>query len=85
MQLQFPARVQELVKRIENHPHRAALQADLHQNNISNPFSENSNAIIREFSMWSYSSCAKLYQKNNVLTVFFIGIKDLSTALADTA
>ena len=25
--------------------------------------------------MWSYSSCAKLYQKYNVLTVFFIGIK----------
>ena len=41
-------RVQELVQRIENHPHRAALQADLQQNNIYNPFSENSKAMIRE-------------------------------------
>ena len=41
-------RVQELVKRIENHPHRAALQADLQQNNIYNPFSENSKEMIRE-------------------------------------
>ena len=29
--------------------------------------------------MWSYSSCAKLHQKNEVLTVFFIGIKELCT------
>ena len=33
--------------------------------------------------MWSYSSCAKLYQKYNVLTDCFIGIKELCTALAD--
>ena len=41
-------RVQELVQRIENHPHRAALQADLQLNNINNPFSENSIEMIRE-------------------------------------
>ena len=41
-------RVQELVKRIETHPHRAALQADLQQNNVYNPFSKNSKAMIRE-------------------------------------
>ena len=35
--------------------------------------------------MWSHSSCAKLFQKYNVLTVFFIGIKELCTALADNA
>ena len=33
--------------------------------------------------MWSYSTCAKQYQKYNVLTDFFIGIKELCTALAD--
>ena len=33
-------RVQELVKKIESHPHREALQADL-QNNVYNPFSNN--------------------------------------------
>ena len=41
-------RVQELVKKIESHPHREALQADLQQNNVSNPFSKNSKAMIRE-------------------------------------
>ena len=41
-------RVQELVQRIENHPHRAALQADLQQNNVYNPFSKHSKAMIRE-------------------------------------
>ena len=52
-------RVRELVKKIESHPHREALQADLPQNNVCNPFSDNSKAMIRE----------------NVLNVFSIGIK----------
>ena len=33
-------RIRELVKKIENHPHRQALQDDLQQNNAYNPFSE---------------------------------------------
>ena len=41
-------RVQELVKKIESHPHREALHADLRQNNVYNPFSKNSEAMIRE-------------------------------------
>ena len=41
-------RVQELVKRIENHPDREALHADLQQNNVYNPFSKNSKEMIRE-------------------------------------
>ena len=41
-------RVQELVQRIENHPHRAALQADLQQNNVYNTLSKNSKEMIRE-------------------------------------
>ena len=44
-------RVQELVQRIENHPHRAALQADLHQNNVYNPFSKNSKEMIPELGI----------------------------------
>ena len=35
-------RVRELVKKIESHPHREALQADLQQNNANNPFSDES-------------------------------------------
>ena len=40
-------RVRELVKKIESHPHREALQADLQQNNVYNPLSNNSKAMIR--------------------------------------
>ena len=41
-------RVRELVQKIENHPHREALHADLQHNNVYNPFSKNSKAMIRE-------------------------------------
>ena len=41
-------RVRELVKKIESHPHREALQADLQQNNVYNPFCDDSTAMIRE-------------------------------------
>ena len=41
-------RVRELVKKIESHPHREALQADLQQNNAYNPFGEESKVMIRE-------------------------------------
>ena len=39
-------RVRELVKKIEGHPHRRVLQADLKQNNTYNPFSEESKVMI---------------------------------------
>ena len=41
-------RVRELVKKIESHPHRNTLQADLQQNNVYNPVSDDSKAMIRE-------------------------------------
>ena len=41
-------RVQELVKKIDSHPHREALQADLQQNNVYNSFSKNSKEMVRE-------------------------------------
>ena len=41
-------RVREIVKKIESHPHREALLADLQQNNVYNPFSDDSKAMIRE-------------------------------------
>ena len=41
-------RVQEIVKNIESHPHREELQGDLQQNNVYNPFSNNSKAMTRE-------------------------------------
>ena len=54
-------RVQELVKKIESHPHREALQADLQQNNVHNPFSNNSKAMIRELgNVESFELCETL-------------------------
>ena len=44
-------RVRELVKKIECHPHREAFQADLQQNNVYNPFSDDSKAMIREMGI----------------------------------
>ena len=41
-------RVRELVKKIESHPHREALQADLQLNNVYHPFSDDSKAMICE-------------------------------------
>ena len=41
-------RVRELVKKIESHPHRRALQTDVKQNNGYNPFSVESKVMIRE-------------------------------------
>ena len=41
------SRVRELVKKIDNHPHRQDLQADLQQNNAYNPFSEKSKKMIK--------------------------------------
>ena len=42
------SRVRELVKKIESHPHRQDLQADLQQNNAYNPFSEKSKKMIKD-------------------------------------
>ena len=39
---------QELVKKIESRPHRAALQSDVQQNNIYNPFSEHLKEMVHE-------------------------------------
>ena len=41
-------RVRELVKQIENQPHRQALQRDLQHSNAYNPFSEKSKKMIKD-------------------------------------
>ena len=41
-------RVRELVKKIENHPHRQSLQRDLQQNNAYSPFGEKSKKMIKD-------------------------------------
>ena len=42
------SRVRELLKKIENHPHRQALQNDPQQNIAYNPFSEKSKKMIKD-------------------------------------
>ena len=42
------SRVRELVKKIENHPHRHALQRDLQQNKAYNPFSTTTKKMIQD-------------------------------------
>ena len=79
-------RVEELVKRIEYHPHREALQADLQQNHVYNPFSKNSKEMIRELgNVELFEFCETTPKAHNVPNVFFNGIKELCTALADSA
>ena len=41
-------RVRELVRKIESHPHRQALQGDLQQSNAYNPCSEKSKKMTRD-------------------------------------
>ena len=42
------SRVRELVKKIENHPHRHAFQNDLQQNRAYNPFSVTTKQMIQD-------------------------------------
>ena len=42
------SRVRELVKKIENHPHRHALQRDQQQNKTHNPFSTTTKQMIQD-------------------------------------
>ena len=79
-------RVQELVKKIESHPHREALQADLQRNNIYKPFSNNSKAMIRDLgNVELFELCETIPKIQCSHSVFFIGIKAFCTALADNA
>ena len=50
-------RVRELVKKIESHPHRRALQADLKENNTYNPSSEGSKVMIQMGNVELFELC----------------------------
>ena len=50
-------RVREIVKKIENHPHRQDLQADLQQNNAYNPLSEKSKKMIKDMGNELFELC----------------------------
>ena len=68
-------RVQELVNKIESHLHREALQSDLQQNDVYNPFSKNSKAMIRELSnMELFELCETTLPPETYAVVFFGGV-----------
>ena len=69
-------RVRELVKKIESHPHREALQADLQQSNAYNPFSDDSKAMIRDMGNVELFELCETIQKCNAQNAFFIGNKE---------
>ena len=56
-------RVRELVMKIESHPHRNALQPDLQQNNVYNPFSDESKAMIREMGNVEFFELCEIIPK----------------------
>ena len=66
--------VREFVKKIESHPHREALQADLQQNNVCNPFSGDSKSMIREMGNVESKLC-KTIPKVQFSECFCFGIK----------
>ena len=70
-------RVRELVKKIESHPHREALETDLQQNNVYNPFCDDSKAMIREMGNAElFELCETIPKRCNAQNVFYIGIKE---------
>ena len=75
-------RVHELVKKIESHPHREALQADFQHNNAYNPFSEESKVMIRDMGNVELFELCEAIPKV-AQNAFFVGIKELSIALVD--
>ena len=78
-------RVQELVKKIENHPFREGLQADLQQNNVYNQFSKNSKEMIRELGNVELFELCETIPKVQCSHCLLNGIKALCTAPADNA
>ena len=70
--------VRELVKKIESHSHREALQAELQQNKVYNPFSEKSKKMIQDMGIVELFEWAKRFHLCNAENALFIGIKERS-------
>ena len=74
------------MKKIENHRHLEALHADLQQHNVYNPLSKNSKEMIRELgNVELFELCETTPKVQCSQCLLYIGIKELCTALTDTA
>ena len=78
-------RVQEFVKRIEHNPHRAALHADLQQNNVYNPFNKDSKEMIRELGNVELFELCETTPKVQCSHCLLYWSRGLCAALADNA
>ena len=77
--------VQDLVKKIEKHPHRAALHADLQQNSVYNPISKNSKEMIRELGNVELFELCATAPKVQCFHCLLYWNQELCGALADNA
>ena len=75
-------RVRELVKKMESHPHRQDIQADLQQNKAYNPFSEKSKKMIKDMGNVELFELSETNPKTQCKEGFFSVIKASFTALA---
>ena len=78
-------RVQELVKKIESHPHREALQADLQQNNVYNPLSNKLKAMICELGNVELLELCETIPNVQCSHCLHYWNQELSVALADNS
>ena len=79
------ANVQDLIQKIENHPHRHALQSDLQQRQQFNPFSKESKDIIREVGTSNCANYSMWNPKHSAKYVCRTGTSASSTARAGTS
>ena len=77
--------VQNLIQKIENHPQRHALQSDLQQHRQFNPFSKESQDVIKQLETLNCVNYSMLNPKHSAKYVCRTGTSASSTARAVTS
>ena len=76
------SRVRELVKKIEHHPDRHALQQDLQQNKTYNPFSAKLKQMIQDVGNVELFELFETHPRRSAKHAYQIGVKASSIAHA---
>ena len=74
-----------LIQKIENHPHRHALQSDLQQHRQFNPFSKESQDVLKAAGNIELCELLDVNPKHSAKYVCRTGMSALSTARAGTS
>ena len=77
--------VHNLIQKIENHPQRQALQSDLQQHRAFNPFSKESQDVIKAAGNTELCEILDVEQKHDAKHAWRIGTLASSTARAGTS